>query len=138
MNPYYKFRTIAASNNLAEGVYFLDPILVFLIAGAFAMSAAIFASKLLKLPVDEQPEWAQGKSGNVRILLGGNLFAIALIAAVVYGFYHLVWWIPVACLFITFPVIHVIILEKILSPGKGFLFSGICTVACLPLLWLYW
>mgnify|MGYP001048195201 CR=1 FL=1 len=116
----------------------MDPLIIFLISGTFAMSAAIFASKLLKLPAEEQPSWGQGQSGNTRILLGGNLFALTLVAAVVYGVFHVAWWIPVACLFITFPVIHVVILEKILSPAKGFLFSGFVAIASTPLLWLFW
>ncbi len=116
----------------------MDPILVFLIAGTFAMSASISASKLLKLPVEEQPGWMQGKSGNVRVLLGGNLFALILVATVVFGVYHLTWWVPVACLFITFPVLHVIILERLLGPAKGFMFSGFAAIASTPLLWIFW
>ncbi|MEH6629037.1 MAG: hypothetical protein V7739_21595 [Motiliproteus sp.] len=116
----------------------MDPIIVFLIAGTLAMSAAISASKLLKLPEEEQPAWMGSKSGKIRVLIGGNLFALTLVASVVYGAFHLIWWVPVACLFITFPVIHVVILEKLLGSAKGFWITGVAALASNLLLWLFW
>ncbi len=116
----------------------MDPILVFLIVGTFAMSASISASKLLKLPEEEQPAWMQGNSGKVRVLIGGNVFAVTLVAAFVYGLFHVTWWIPVACLFITFPVMHVVNLEKLLGAEKGFFICGGVAVASSVLIWLFW
>lgn len=112
--------------------------LVFLLAGTFSMSASICASKLLKLPEEEQPQWVRGKSGKVRVLLTGNLFAVLLVAAMVYGVMHLTWWIPVVCLFITFPVLHVVILERLLGASRGFLFSGVLSVGAAVLMGVYW
>ncbi|MCW8885209.1 MAG: hypothetical protein OQK12_08125 [Motiliproteus sp.] len=116
----------------------MDPILVFLIVGSFAMSAAISASQLLKLPEEEKPSWMHGSSGNTKVLLAGNLFGLVLIATIAYGIFHLTWWVPVACLFVTFPVIHVVILEKLLGAVRGFWLSGFIALAGTPLLWLFW
>lgn len=116
----------------------MDPIVVVLISGTFSMSAAIAASQLLKLPVAERPGWMQGKNGQIGVLMGGNLFALILVASMFYGFFHLTWWLPVLCLFLTFPVIHVLILEKLLGPTKEFTLSGLLAVASIPSLWLFW
>lgn len=116
----------------------MDPIIVFCIAGVFAMSAALCASQLVKMDDETAPVWARGKSGKTKVLLGGNLFAVILIAAMAYGIFHLIWWIPVVCLFISFPVIHVLILEKLLGPSKGFMISGFAALASTALMWLYW
>ncbi|OMH38179.1 hypothetical protein [Motiliproteus sp. MSK22-1] len=102
------------------------------------MSASLFASKLVKQPVEEQPRWTQGQSGNARVLIGGNVLVLVLIASMVYGIYHMDWWIPVACLFVSFPVLHVVVLERIFAPAKGFLFSGAIALGSAPLIWFFW
>lgn len=102
------------------------------------MSAALFAGKLMKLPDEEAPEWLQSKEGKTKVLLAGNLFGLILVAAMVYGIYHMTWWIPVICLFISFPAIHVIVMERLFNPFKGVFFSGFVALASTSLLWLYW
>lgn len=116
----------------------MEAIIVFGVVGAFAMSAALCANQLLKLPEEEQPEWVRGKSGNTKVLMAGNLYSAVLVATIVYGFFHLQWWIPLVCLVLTFPVIHVVILEKLLGLSKGFFISGTLAVLGSPALWLFW
>lgn len=116
----------------------MDPILVFLVSGAFAMSAAISASQLLKRPLEERPRWAQSTKGARSLLLIGNLFALVLVAAMWFGITHLTWWVPVLCLFVTFPVFHVLILERLLGAVKGVVFGGLVALASTVLLWLGW
>ncbi|WP_210398298.1 hypothetical protein [Motiliproteus sediminis] len=116
----------------------MEPMLVFLLSGTFSMSAAISTSKLLKRPAEERPGWLQTTASARNLLLLGNLFALLLVAAMWFGITHLTWWIPVACLFVTFPVIHVLILERLLGDVKGVLFCGTASVASALLLWLGW
>ncbi|WP_207063427.1 hypothetical protein [Motiliproteus sp. SC1-56] len=116
----------------------MDPTVVFGLAGAFSMSAAIAASKLLKLPAEEQPAWARGTRGNKRVLIAGNLCALVLVAAMVFGVTHLAWWIPVLCLFITFPVVHVIILEPLLGLARALIVGALGALMGAVLIGLFW
>ncbi|MFT5720478.1 MAG: hypothetical protein ACI9W6_000774 [Motiliproteus sp.] len=116
----------------------MDPIIIFLLSGLFPMSAAITASKLMKLPAAERPGWVQGDVGLRKVVLLGNLFGLILIAALWFGFTHIVWWIPVLCLVITFPIVHVIIIERLFGLSKSFMFSGALSLAATGLLWLHW
>lgn len=102
------------------------------------MSAALSANTLVKMDDEEAPLWARDKAGKTRVLLGGNLFGIILVAAMVFGIYHMTWWIPVICLFVTFPAFHVIILERLLGPAKGLMFSGFVALGSIALMWMSW
>ncbi|MEH6473662.1 MAG: hypothetical protein V7752_20755 [Halopseudomonas sp.] len=127
-----------AADKIFSGEFLLDPIIVFLLCGLFPMSAAIAASKLMKLPEDQQPAWVQGESGMRKVVLLGNLFGVVLIAALWYGFTHVDWWIPLLCLVVTFPVVHLIVIERLFGLSKSFMFSGALSLAVIGLLWLHW
>tara|TARA_R110002167_G_scaffold56558_8_gene160540 strand:+ start:7569 stop:7964 length:396 start_codon:yes stop_codon:yes gene_type:complete len=127
-----------AADNLISGAAPLDPIIIFLLSGLFPMSAAISASKLMKLPEEQRPGWVQGESGMRRVVLLGNLFGLILIAALWFGFTHLDWWIPLVCLLITFPVVHLVVIERLFGLSKSFMFSGALSLAVTGLLWLHW
>jgi hypothetical protein len=116
----------------------LDPLIVFLIAGTFSMSGAICAGRLVKLSDEEKPAWIQTQRWGLAILLGGNLLGLVLVAAMIYGIKHLHWWVPVGCLFITFPVLHVVIIERVLGAVNGFFTGAAASLVSILLLWLYW
>ncbi len=116
----------------------MDQIIVFLLSGLFPMSAAIAASKLMKLPADEQPGWVQGEAGMRKVVLLGNLCGVVLIAALWFGFSHLDWWVPLSCLVFTFPVVHLVLIERLFGLSKSFLFSAALSMAVPVLLWLHW
>jgi hypothetical protein len=127
-----------APNNFQSGELPLDPIIIFILSGLFPMSAAIAAGKLMKLPEDQRPAWIEGESGLRNVVLLGNLFGVILIAALWFGFTHVAWWIPLLCLVITFPVIHVVVIERLFGLSKSFMFSGALSLAATGLLWLHW
>lgn len=102
------------------------------------MSAALFASKLVKLEGAEAPDWAKTQEGKTKVLLAGNLCGLIFVIAVVYGFLHLAWWIPLVCMVLTFPAFHVIILERLFSLSNGFFISGCIALLSTGLLWFYW
>lgn len=116
----------------------MDQIIVFLLSGLFPMSAAIAASKLMKLPADQQPGWMQDEAGMRKVVLFGNLCGAVLIASLWFGFSHLDWWLPLSCLVFTFPVIHVALFERLFGLSKSFMFSGALSMAVPVLLWLHW
>ena len=116
----------------------MDHIIVFLLSGLFPMSAAIAASKLMKLPVDKRPEWVQGDAGLRKVVLLGNLCGVVLIAALWFGFSHLDWWLPLSCLVFTFPVVHLALIERMFGLSKSLMFSTALSMAVPMLLWLYW
>ncbi len=111
---------------------------MFLIAGAFSMSAAIFASSILKQDEELRPAWARQRGGQVALLLAGNLAAVTLVAAMVYGVRHLTWWVPVVCLFLSFPIVHVVILDRLFPARVGIWLSGLGTLAGAGLIGVYW
>ncbi|RDE22839.1 hypothetical protein DV711_09745 [Motiliproteus coralliicola] len=116
----------------------MEPIIVFLLCGVFPMSAAIAASKLMKMPEEERPAWVREEAKLQRVVMLGNLFGLVLIAALWYGFTRLEWWIPVLCLVLTFPVIHLMVIERLFGLSKSFMFSGALSLASPVLLWLHW
>ncbi|MEH6652323.1 MAG: hypothetical protein V7707_20080 [Motiliproteus sp.] len=116
----------------------MDQIIVFLLSGLFPMSAAISASQLMKLPQEQRPGWARSQTGMRNIVLLGNLFGVVLIAALWFGFSHLDWWVPLSCLVFTFPVVHLVVIERLFGLSKSFMFSGALSLAVPALLWLHW
>ncbi len=101
------------------------------------MSAALFAGKILKMDEEDRPAWLPVQR-NTLVLMLGNVFAVGLVGAMVYGVLNLTWWLPILCLFITFPVFHVLILDRIFKPGAGVVLSGLLSVIGSASLWHYW
>ena len=111
---------------------------MFLLSGLFPMSAALAAAKLMKLPEAERPAWIATESGMKRMIWLGNLCGVVLLGALWYGFTHLDWWVPLLCLVLTFPVIHLVLIERLFGMSKSFMFSVTLSMAVPGLLWLYW
>ncbi|MDP1125186.1 hypothetical protein Q5O12_27045, partial [Klebsiella pneumoniae] len=61
----------------------------------------------------------QTRNGAVTVVMIGTLGALTLIGALAYGIRHLEWWIPVSCLFITFPVVHLVVIQRLLGELKA-------------------
>ena len=116
----------------------MDPIIVFLLSGLFPMSAALSASKLTKTPAEERPAWAASDGGLQKVVLLSNLFAIVLVAALWFGFTHIDWWIPLLCLVVTFPVVHLVVIERVLGLSNSLIVSGALSLVVPVLLWLHW
>lgn len=116
----------------------IDPLVIFLVTGLVSLSAALSAGALNKLPEEEKPAFASTKNGTVSIIMGGNLAAVTLLFAMAYGFKELDWWIPLLCMFITFPVIHVVIIQKVLGDLKALLITSPLVLVAMAALYLYW
>jgi len=95
-----------------------EALYIFLAAGVVSMAAALSASALNKLPEASREDWFKTKNAQVAVILGGNLAALSLLGAMAYGFLTLHWSIPLSCMFITFPIIHIVVLQRLLGDVK--------------------
>jgi len=116
----------------------VNPMILFLIAGFVSMSAALSAGALNKVPKDQREGFFATNNGALFVVMAGNLAAVTLLGAMAYGFKHLHWAIPLSCMFISFPMIHILLLQKILG-HKWSLFTMIvpALVSAAALYW-YW
>ncbi|KDE38917.1 hypothetical protein ADINL_2046 [Nitrincola lacisaponensis] len=115
-----------------------DALLIFLLTGLVSMSAALSAGALNKLPEADKPSFLQNANGLVIVMVLGNLAALTLIGSLAYGFSRLDWWIPLSCVFITFPVVHLVIIKRLLGDLTNVFVCGGLTMISIPVLWWYW
>lgn len=116
----------------------IDPLIIFLFSGVVSMSAALSAGALNKLPEEDKPAFASTRNGMVTVIMAGNAAAATLLFAMAYGFSNLDWWIPLLCMFITFPVAHVVVLQKVLGDLKALILMTPLVVISMVGLYLYW
>lgn len=115
-----------------------DPLYLFLFAGIVSMSAALSASALNKLAPEDKPAFMQRPNGPIKVIMAGNLGAISLLAAVAFGFLKLDWWIPLSCMFITFPIVHLVILQRLLGDVKSLVVMVPLAILADIALYYYW
>ncbi|WP_286237586.1 hypothetical protein [Neptuniibacter halophilus] len=116
----------------------IDPLIIFLLTGMVSMSAALSAGALNKLPEEDKPESLRSRNGMVKVIMAGNLAAVTLLFSMAYGFSNLDWWIPLLCMFITFPVIHVVVIQRMLGDLKAVWLMFPLVLLSMPVLYLYW
>lgn len=116
----------------------LDPLIVFLLTGFFAMSAALSAGAINKLPEEKKTGRLAERNTQVAVVLAGNLAALTLIGAMAYGIKNIHWWIPVSCLFITFPVVHIVLMQRLLGDLKNLVLMTALVIASIPVLYMLW
>ncbi|MFC6669303.1 hypothetical protein [Marinobacterium aestuariivivens] len=116
----------------------MDPLVLFLLTGFVSMSAALSAGAINKLPDTERPAFAQTRNGQVTVVMIGNLAALTLVGAMAYGFRLLEWWIPLLCLFLTFPVLHLALLQRVLGHVRTLFVMLPLVLASIVALYLYW
>ncbi|WP_415892050.1 hypothetical protein ACMXYN_12175 [Neptuniibacter sp. PT8_73] len=116
----------------------IDPLIIFLVSGIFSLSGALSAGGINKLPEEDKPAFAQKRNGLMTIVLAGNLAAATFIFSMAYGVRHLDWWIAPLCMFITFPVAYLVILQPMLGELKTLFISTIISAVSLVALYLYW
>lgn len=115
-----------------------EALYLFLATGLVSMSAALSAGALNKLPEEQRPAFMQTPNGVVAVVMLGNLAALTLIGALAFGIRHMSWWIPLSCVFITFPVIHIVVIQRVLGDMKALLLMSPLVVASIVALWYFW
>ncbi|MBV0932951.1 hypothetical protein [Marinobacterium weihaiense] len=115
-----------------------EALYLFLVTGVVSMSAALSAGALNKLPEDQRPAFMSSRNGLVAVVMAGNLGALTLIGALAYGVRHLDWWIPVSCLFVTFPLIHMVVIQRLLGDMKALFVMLPLVVVSIGALYYFW
>ncbi|MDI3326813.1 hypothetical protein QKW35_20745 [Pontibacterium granulatum] len=111
---------------------------VFLATGLVSMSAALSAGAINKLPDEDKPEFAKSRNGLVAVIMSGNYSVLTLLFAMAFGVLKLDWWIPLSCLFISFPVIHVVVLQRLFGDVKNLFIMMPLVIASGFALYYYW
>lgn len=116
----------------------MTALVIFCVTGFVAMSAALSAGAINKLADEDKPEFAKSRNGLMTIVLSGNLAALTLIGAMAYGFRSLDWWIPLSCMFVSFPVVHLLLIQRLLGELKALMLMMPLVIASIGVLYYYW
>ena len=116
----------------------MDPIILFLATGFVSMSAALSAGALNKIPKEQREGFFATHNGALFAVMTGNIAAATLIGAMAYGFKHLHWAIPLSCMFITFPLVHFLLIQKLLGAWRSLLIMLVPAVTSAVLLYVNW
>jgi hypothetical protein len=116
----------------------VDPIFTFLITGFVSMSAALSAGAINKLPDEEKTGKLSERNTQVAIIMAGNLAALSMIGAMAFGMLNLVWWIPLVCLFISFPVVHILVMQRLIGDVKNLILMTPLVIGSIATLYYYW
>lgn len=115
-----------------------EPLYIFLLTGLVSMSAALSAGALNKLPEEMKPDWLKTSQARVSVIFVGNLAALTLVGAMAFGFLTLHWSIPLTSMFIAFPAIHLLTVQKLLGESKGLVLMTVPVLISIVVLYLYW
>ncbi|TCK08149.1 hypothetical protein [Marinobacterium mangrovicola] len=116
----------------------VEPLYIFLFAGVVSMSLALSAGALNKLTPEQKPPFMQKPNGQIAVVMAGNLGAITLLGAMAFGFLKLHWSIPLSCMFITFPVVHILLFQRLLGDFKSLVLMVPLVVIAAVSLYYYW
>ena len=111
---------------------------IFLFSGLVSMSAALSVGAINKMAEEDRPDWLQKRNNLVMMIMGGNIAALTLVGAMAFGFLTLHWSIPLSSIFISFPVVHQLLLVRILGPVKSLLLTLPLTIFAAVSLYYYW
>jgi hypothetical protein len=116
----------------------IDPLIIFLVTGVVSMSAALSAGAINKLPEEDKPAFATTRNGMVTIIMMGNIAALTLLFSAAYGISNLEWWIVVLCVFISFPVVHVVGIQQMFGEVKALILTSPLVLISAAALYYYW
>ncbi len=116
----------------------MELLYIFLATGFVSMSAALSAGAINKLAEEDKPKFAQSRNGAVTIIMMGNLSALTLLFAMAFGFLKLDWWVPLSCMFVSFPVLHVVIFQRLFGDVKNLFIMMPLVIASAVALYYYW
>lgn len=102
------------------------------------MSAALSAGAINKLSEEDKPAFATTRNGMVTIIMMGNIAALTLLFSAAYGISNLEWWIVVLCVFISFPVVHVVGIQQMFGEVKALILTSPLVLISAAALYYYW
>ena len=115
-----------------------ESLYIFLLTGLVSMSAALSAGALNKLSDEDKPEWLKANNARVAVIFIGNLAALTMVGSLAYGFLTLHWSIPLSSMFISFPVVHLVLIQKLLGDVKGLFLMTVPVLVSIVVLYLNW
>jgi hypothetical protein len=115
-----------------------ESLYIFLLTGVFSMSAALSVGAINKMPESDRPAWFAVKQNMVMMVVLGNLAALTLVGSLAYGFQTLHWSIPLSSMFITFPIVHQLLVVKMIGATKALFITFPATLASIAVLYIYW
>lgn len=116
----------------------MDPLILFLVAGFVSMSAALSAGALNKMPLEEKTGFLATNNGAISVIMAGNLAAVTLLGAMAFGFKNLHWALPLSCMFVSFPMVHVLIMQRILGNKWSLMLTIVPCILSAVALYIYW
>lgn len=116
----------------------MEPLFVFLFSGFVAMSAALSARDINKLPEEQKTGRLASRNVQVAVVFAGNLAALTLVGALAYGMRQLEWWIPLVCVFISFPVVHFVFFQRLWSDLINLSLMTLLVIVAIAALYYYW
>lgn len=116
----------------------MEPLFVFLFSGFVAMSAALSARDINKLPEEQKTGRLASRNAQVAVVFAGNLAALTLVGALAYGMRQLEWWIPLVCVFISFPVVHFVFFQRLWSDFINLSLMTLLVIVAIAALYYYW
>jgi len=93
----------------------MEPLIIFLIAGQISLIGFKGSHNVMRSPSSEQPAWALSERGQLFLYLFFSVSGLCYIFILVYGFFHLDWWIPVATMIIGFPLAYYFLIRPIIG-----------------------
>ncbi|MGB0468837.1 MAG: hypothetical protein ACPGF7_15090 [Pontibacterium sp.] len=116
----------------------MELLYIFLATGFVSLSAALSAGAINKLSDEDRPSFAKTRNGQVAVIMMGNIAALTLLFSMAFGFLKLDWWIPLSCMFISFPVVHVLIFQRLFGDVKNLFIMSPLVLASVVALYYYW
>lgn len=106
-----------------------NELVLFALSALVAMTAALSAGAINKQDSLDKP---------VGLIILGNISALILIIAAAFGFSRLSWWIPLTTILITVPIIHHVLLQRIMNDKMIVIICGSLSIISLPFLIYNW
>lgn len=119
-------------------VLLVNPMVLFLISGFVSMSTALSAGALNKIPPEKKEGFFASNNGALLVVMLGNIAALTLIGAMAYGFSNLHWALPLSCMFVSFPLVHIVIMQRIFGNKVSLFLTGVPTLFSIAALYIYW
>ena len=91
----------------------MEPLPLFLIVGQIQLAAFKGAHNVLRSPLLDRPPWALREPGHSIMGLLFSISGLCFAFTLVYGFFHLEWWIPLVALILGFPFAYYLFIRPI-------------------------
>ena len=111
---------------------------IFLVIGFIQLSAFKGTHNVLRSPPPLQPPWALSHTGQGVMQLLFSISGLCFLFTLIFGFTHLVWWIPVVCLVIVFPFAYYLLIRPVTRDILPMTIGSILSILGAGLIVYFW